>query len=276
MLGKLLKYEWRSSWRVIAAMNCFLILVTLLGIFSFRSTIIQSDNQALNILGVLTLIFYYLSIVVISVAVLIYMALRFYRNLYGDEGYLMHTLPVTASQHIISKILVAVGSYLVTLIVIILSVFSLAFSLFSAIDPTVDISGEISKGWEAVLPAIREAINMPLWLYFTLFAIGCVISLFSSVLMIYASISIGQMFVKHKVMGSILAYIGIYILEQTVMSYIALPQSISSMVNNTSEEMSLSAVLNSSFLSSFIISAIFGVGFYIVTLVLMKKKLNMD
>ena len=32
---------------------------------------------------------------------------RYYRNLYGDEGYLMNTLPVTPAQHVWAKLICA-------------------------------------------------------------------------------------------------------------------------------------------------------------------------
>ena len=47
----------------------------------------------------------------------IYIAVRFYKNLYTDEGYLMHTLPVTPRQLLVSKLTVgSLWSFLVTIL----------------------------------------------------------------------------------------------------------------------------------------------------------------
>ena len=154
MLRKLLKYEWKSSWRIILAMNCFLLLVTLLGMFSFRALFAENQLEVVQIFGVLSLILYYLTIIVIIFAVLIFMGVRFYRNLYGDEGYLMHTLPVSVHAKVLSKLFVTVAFYLITTIAIILSVISLAFSLITYAEPTVDLAAEIAKLWREVQPIL--------------------------------------------------------------------------------------------------------------------------
>lgn len=276
MLRKLLKYEWKSSWRIILAMNCFLLLVTLLGMFSFRALFAENQLEVVQIFGVLSLILYYLTIIVIIFAVLIFMGVRFYRNLYGDEGYLMHTLPVSVHAKVLSKLFVTVAFYLITTIAIILSVISLAFSLITYAEPTVDLAAEIAKGWREVQPILEQELGMNLGLYGFLIIIGVIVGTFSAILMIYAAISIGQMFGRHKVMGSIVSYIGLYILQQTITSIITLPFTIDKTINSIEDAASFGAIMNSSLLSGFAISAVFGVFYYILTVVLMKNKMNLD
>ena len=276
MLRKLLKYEWKSSWRIILAMNCFLLLVTLLGMFSFRALFAENQLEVVQIFGVLSLILYYLTIIVIIFAVLIFMGVRFYRNLYGDEGYLMHTLPVSVHAKVLSKLFVTVAFYLITTIAIILSVISLAFSLITYAEPTVDLAAEIAKGWREVQPILEQELGMNLGLYGFLIIIGVIVGTFSAILMIYAAISIGQMFGRHKVMGSIVSYIGLYILQQTITSIITLPFTIDKTINSIEDAASFGAIMNSSLLSGFVIAAVFGVFYYILTVVLMKNKMNLD
>ncbi len=276
MLRKLLKYEWKSSWRIILAMNCFLLLVTLLGMFSFRALFAENQLEVVQIFGVLSLILYYLTIIVIIFAVLIFMGVRFYRNLYGDEGYLMHTLPVSVHAKVLSKLFVTVAFYLITTIAIILSVISLAFSLITYAEPTVDLAAEIAKGWREVQPILEQELGMNLGLYGFLIIIGVIVGTFSAILMIYAAISIGQMFGRHKVMGSIVSYIGLYILQQTISSIITLPFTIDKAINSIEDAASFGAIMNSSLLSGFAIAAVFGVFYYILTVVLMKNKMNLD
>lgn len=276
MLRKLLKYEWKSSWRIILAMNCFLLLVTLLGMFSFRALFAENQLEVVQIFGVLSLVLYYLTIIVIIFAVLIFMGVRFYRNLYGDEGYLMHTLPVSVHAKVLSKLFVTVAFYLLTTIAIILSVISLAFSLITYAEPTIDLAAEIAKGWREVQPILEQELGMNLGLYGFLIIIGVIVGTFSAILMIYAAISIGQMFGRHKVMGSIVSYIGLYILQQTITSIITLPFTIDKTINSIEDAASFGAIMNSSLLSGFAIAAVFGVFYYILTVVLMKNKMNLD
>jgi hypothetical protein len=276
MLKKLLKYEWKSSWRIILAMNCFLLLVTLLGMFSFRALFAENQLEVVQIFGVLSLILYYLTIIVIIFAVLIFMGVRFYRNLYGDEGYLMHTLPVSVHAKVLSKLFVTVAFYLLTTIAIILSVISLGFSLITYAEPTVDLAAEIAKVWREVQPILVQELGMDLGLYGFLIIIGVIVGTFSAILMIYAAISIGQMFGRHKVMGSIVSYIGLYILQQTVTSVITLPFTIDNTISNIEDAASFGALMNSTLTSSFVIAAVFGIFYYILTVVLMKNKMNLD
>lgn len=276
MLKKLLKYEWKSSWRIILAMNCFLLLVTLLGMFSFRALLSENQSDVLPILGVLSLILYYLTIIVIVFAVLIFMGVRFYKNFYGDEGYLMHTLPVSVHAKVLSKLLVTVAFYLITTVAIILSVIALGFSLVSYAEPDVNIAYEISKAWREVQPYIESELGMNLGLYGLFLVIGIIVATFSAVLMIYAAISIGQLFGRHKVMGSIISYIGLYIVQQTIGSIISLPYTLNLTVNATDDLASFGDVMNTTLLGSFVISAVFGIGFYIITVLLMKHKMNLD
>ena len=61
---------------------------------------------------------------------------------------------------------------------------------------------------------------IPFLLFYVLLSL---ISSFSSVLTAYAAISLGQLFAKHKVMASILCYIGFTMLIQIVTSILMIP-----------------------------------------------------
>lgn len=95
MLGKLIKHEWRAVWKVPGFVNLFLLLYTFAGILSLHSSIWESDNKIIETLLILATFFYFISIIVISFIVMVYITVRFFKNIYTDEGYLMHTLPVS-------------------------------------------------------------------------------------------------------------------------------------------------------------------------------------
>lgn len=97
MLSKLLKYEFKDTARVIPF---FYLIAAILS-----SMVFLSDKMHISWFritsSVLLLIFGFAIIVVTFVVVV----LRFYKNLYGDEGYLMFTLPVKPHLLLISKVM---------------------------------------------------------------------------------------------------------------------------------------------------------------------------
>ena len=107
MLKKLFKYDVRSIWRYF-----WLIAVAVLGLSvtsafmlhhaltldpadSFEGTVLTFEMMG----AVLSMVLIVGSIVVTEVLLFI----RFYKNLYSDEGYLTFTLPVTRKQLLFSK-----------------------------------------------------------------------------------------------------------------------------------------------------------------------------
>ncbi len=102
MLRKLLKYDMKyigrvMPWLYLAALASSLVLsVTILW---------ASKNENMTFLPVTLTFPFALLICAISVSGFIMLAVRIYKNLYSDEGYLTFTLPATAKQHILSKVL---------------------------------------------------------------------------------------------------------------------------------------------------------------------------
>ena len=131
-------------------------------------------------------------------ATIIIVIMRFYKGLLGDEGYLMHTLPVKPWQLITSKGLVAAGVVLISIIVAMLSLALLTGISNLSIIP--DIIGEIAK-------AIKADAKFLLILIEALILI--VISLLKSIYQVYASLAIGQLASKHRILLSLGAYIGL-------------------------------------------------------------------
>ena len=91
MLGKLMKYDLKSMFKVFVPL--WLALLAVSGVNRFT---IQFDSNAI-IGGLPTVIFMILyvgliiAVMVVAVALII---MRFYHGLLKDEGYLMFTLPV--------------------------------------------------------------------------------------------------------------------------------------------------------------------------------------
>ena len=127
MLRKLMKYELRATGRIFLPFFGALIVLSLLNklFYSNRAenmmrTLRQNGKGLpIEITRVISMALFIFLICAIFMLAAIVMIQRFYKNLLGDEGYLMFTLPVRPWQLITSKAAVScmwlVVSGLVTL-----------------------------------------------------------------------------------------------------------------------------------------------------------------
>lgn len=116
MLSKLLKYEFKATGRIYGGLYlAILAAAALLGAF-FRFPALVSDFP----IAVVTIV-YLMLCVAIAVITALTIIQRFTRNLLGREGYLMHTLPVTPAQLILSKLISSMVWLLCSILVIALS-----------------------------------------------------------------------------------------------------------------------------------------------------------
>ena len=99
MLGKLMKYEFKSMGRIFLPIYVTLIIIAVVNrVFRIGNLEVGFAISAF----ILVLLFMGLGCVTI-----IEIIQRFNKNLLKDEGYLMFTLPVTSTQLIMSKLLIS-------------------------------------------------------------------------------------------------------------------------------------------------------------------------
>ncbi len=124
MLGKLLKYNLKDSFKKISVFYCLAIFFSLLTrlFFSFENSFIL--NIIASILNGITISM----IINILINNLIRVWVRFSQNLYGDESYLTHTLPVTKNSIYLSKILTSIIVLFTSVLVIALTMFIAYYS----------------------------------------------------------------------------------------------------------------------------------------------------
>lgn len=275
MLTKLMKYEWKSIWRVLLIINAFTVIMTVIGLCTiyppFFGQVSFTDESAIPI--ILSLLLYYITILGVSIAAWIYIAIRFYKNTYSNQGYLTHTLPVTPRQLLISRIVIHSIFYVVTSFLVMLSVLTLCI-------PLVLLSEGVSMQftWQVLTASCVELFGMPPISLGICFLMIMIVGSISSTVMVYCAIAIGQTFQKHKVMASILCYVALYFLLQTVVSILILPQTISFTLNsaNAAFGFQMGSYMRSILLISLVSSLISGIVFYIITEILISKKLNLD
>jgi len=284
MLGKLTKYELKSTVNTFLLIyGAVLVLAVLNRIFySFDYREFYNYGEAATSLswigGMLTGIFttiYVLMIVAMFVAVTISVIMRFYKNMFGSEGYLMHTLPVKPWEHIVSKMLASsvwmLGSFVVTaLSVFVLLTHPEAFRV-------------LSEGWREFVVVVRDVpFN---W---TPIIIECVIVFIMAVigwqLPIYASICIGQLWGKHRILGAFIAYFIISTVTQIISGFAVAGSSFNfarAMENaNYHDEFEIMTLgmnyFHTIMVISIVLSLLFMAAYFVISNHIMTRKLDLE
>lgn len=219
MLGKVLKYEMKSLARPFLPLFGGFLAVTLLCKLSFEAAsanVIRTD--ILELISLLFVTLYAIYAVVLFVMTAVFIVSHYYRTMAGTRGYLSHTLPVKTNTLIHAKLLAALIWPAIAFLVLVLSfaVFALGHVSFGGLGRMAadffQILGELLT--ELFTGEISEYVNMPL---LTVELILCVIAeILSFPMMVYASIAVGQLFLKHRVLWSVAVYFGNYIILKII------------------------------------------------------------
>lgn len=281
MLKKLFKYEWKFFWKVPTVINSFLIIMTIIGVISLASPFWEMDIAGIEIMLGLAVFFYILAIAACSIGVTAYIAIRYYKNVYTDEGYLTNTLPVTARQIVLSKLCTGVIWSFITGIIVIASILSLVYTAMLSYED-IDIIYELSRGFSDFLPSFKDSVGIDFFLFLFLSLIYTVLSTALSILKIYVAIALGQLFTRHKVAGAVIWYIGEYVVFEIITSFLYQMPSYSNGLFYTFFSVGMSYNYNfaDSALSVLLISIgltfAFCAGLYFITEHMLKNQLNLD
>ena len=201
MLGKLLKYDMKSMFRVFIPLWLALLAVSFINHYT-----IKFDSNAIvgTIPTVIFMILYVgliMAVMVVSVALII---MRFYNGLLKDEGYLMFTLPVRPWQLVTSKCITAT-------VIVVLS-FVAGFLSLGIVTLNASVVPDFFKALHHALPHITG--DMVVTVVLTLLLI--LAAIIASVTHVYASLALGHLAHSHRVGWSFLAFIGINIVFSTL------------------------------------------------------------
>ncbi|MGL5439329.1 MAG: hypothetical protein ACRDA4_02955 [Filifactoraceae bacterium] len=214
MLGKLLKYEFKSTSRVMLPLYLMLMGLAVVNGFYFKNLVAKSANMNFsdNLIGSILVFAFFAIIVAILVITIYYVVTRFYKNLLGEEGYLMFTLPVKTSSLVKSKMMFAVIWTMVSYFIIILCmvIIGLIMSNFS-FSEIVDNIGKVIYEFQ-----LNSEINI--YLAGIMIFLVYIVSTLLGLLNIYLAMAIGHLRNKGRIMTSIGAYIGIIIIIQIITS----------------------------------------------------------
>lgn len=274
MLKKLLKYEWKDTRRLLLPINLAIVAFTIVGCILINTAVFDTELGVVLALG-LTL-FYSLIIVVFSSITTIYLYVRFYRNLYTREGYLMHTLPVTPTELFHSKLIVGFFWFCLNSILIILSFAALGAAAGFHASNTI-LADELSSIELSV--SISEIIGCPLPVFLLWILLLMVVSSLFSVLMEYVSVLIGQQMNSNRLAMSLVVYFGMYMVVQVVSSVAAMVPSFfltEEALETESFLPTLSQMFRILFPSMTMFYLALSLVFYLVCRKLLKRSVNLD
>lgn len=110
MLGKLMKYEWKATWKFILIANLMITVMTIMANVTVKLDFFSYEQpNVIQFIAIMVMMTYILSMFAMIIGVAIFLVYRFYTSTYSDQGYLLHTLPVDKHHIIIAKVLVKIG-----------------------------------------------------------------------------------------------------------------------------------------------------------------------
>lgn len=205
MLGKLVKYDFKYGIKIFTILQAILIFACILGRLLFMNKVDYNSNTN-TLVSFLALFFVTFTMLfsAIEFGVLFLVAIRFYRNLFTDEGYLTWTLPATPIQQLGAKIISGSSWYILS-------------TLVGSAGLLILVTG---KNTLAAYAKVADEIETTLGMSVPYYA-GCLLllTLFCSaggVILLYLSIAIGQLFPGHRVLCSIVTYFCITTVTQIV------------------------------------------------------------
>lgn len=268
MLGKLIKHEWKAVGKILAIVHIALVLMAIIGKIMLSIDVLSEAWLLWRML----LLIYIFSVIAVGVGTHIYLAVRFYKNMYTDEGYLSFTLPVKPWQHIFSKTLVSSiwilidGVAIIGSIVILVMYKGMGTEFVDVLNVIMEELGEVGMFgvWSVILTVITA-----------------ILSLVSIPLTYYIAISVGQLFNTHKMLASVVAY---FIIVNVIQAIGTLSSAVLILkVDETAEVQTASAnileelgVYNDMISLGMVEQLVMAVAFWLIINYIMNKRLNLE
>ena len=243
MFWNLVRYEFKNvnKW-FLALYAAVLSLSVIIGIQGSSLSSTYYQDKGVVMLVFLSLVFGGL-VITLSISTLILIIQRFKGSVYDRRGYLTLTLPVSEHQILSSKLLGAFVWSLTSTLVFLLSL----YIIVAMIQP------------DAFLSNFAEFFLKNYLDDFWLALISYIVNTLASILCIYFSISIGQLFNEYRTALAVVAYIAI----QIVLGFITL---------NLRIDFDYNWVLSFEIFKDLILSLVFYLGTYYI----IKNKVNLQ
>lgn len=278
MLIKLIKYDIRADYKKYALTSAVILLLSFavrLADIKFGDLSDDSDWKFLfEFLGAALMLLCGVALLM----TIVFSAVRYQKKMYSDEGYLMNTLPVKPSLHIFSSILT---TFIWTVLIIAVDFLALIIA-----------AGGFAF-WEGFLTPF-----VYIWNYDRLFALNSfgymIFTPLTMMLTLIFTINFGYLFRSHRIAAGIGGYVGLCIISQilTAIIYFLLGKAnvnakISGIFTENPNYFSsnesfqrvigeLAKLNEGSYIPSFIANLILFSALFIISVYILKKKINLD
>lgn len=266
MLGKLVKYDLKAAAKIFILIHAVYMIICFAARFLYMDKLnFTEPTEPLIFSLILFISLMTLLVSALSIVTCLQVAFRFYRNLFSKEGYLSWTLPASGPQHLWAKIISGYILMAADLIIIAIGILLLV------------TGSNVTTAYGKVADEVTAELGLPLsTIVLILFAV-CLVSCISSVIMIYFSVVIGQLFPSHRVLGAIAAYfITSFIIQIISVIFMLLlgyfPGYNTALINGKDMMDYIFRLLALSFILMLVITA----AQYIASHYIMKKKINLQ
>lgn len=205
MLGKLIKYDLKANIRLFSILHALLLAACIFGRFAFvrKMDLTASTPSAFtNIL--LTFSGFVLLFSAVSFGTYILVAVRYYKDLFTDQGYLTWTLPATPTQQLWSKI-ISGGIW-----------FFLDVLILGAALVVLLSTPNVSALYSEMSADVAAKLGMPLLQYMSIIYVFCLLITPLGPLTLYMCIAVGQLFPSHRILGAVVSYFVVNFITQII------------------------------------------------------------
>lgn len=265
MLTKIMKNELICTSRILGPLYLVFLLCTFVGKVEKSVELFDFHNPVSDFVRDVLTALYGSFLFATFLFTCIYLIVRFYKSMFGTEGYLTFTLPVKTTTILNGKILIGLLWLLINGLLIFLSIVLLALTPANL----TAIVGSLDHVREAVLNA---GYSLPSFLFWGIVLTAS--SAICSMMIVIVSFSIGQLANSHRIMLSSLAFIGIMILLQTIDNLINLNQFSNRAFLSGNITLSFSAPLSIEL--AVVLNIVLTIVFYLVSNRLLSKHLNLQ
>ena len=285
MIKKLCKYEFRSIGRTLIPIYIAVIAVSIITSFTmginieynrnYNNILDNGVNLVYQLQGIFTVVMslaYFAVMVALFVLTFVIILQRFYKGLLCDEGYLMFTLPVKPWQLITSK---GITAFVISILSGIVSCISIFIMMIGALPQPFKFLAQFFslENWSMFFTRLNEVV--PMWgIYLFEFIILVIVSSLASLYQVYASMAIGHLAKKNRILMSVVAYIVISMILSFIGGIFGVFSAFT--MQNLIYINAGEAFLHALLIFSIIISIIECVVFFVITERILSKKLNLE
>ena len=260
MLGKVLKYDLKALCRYLIPLYAVLfglgIMIRLLGFFDNVSIIAIICGLMMVALVVLSCLSFVLNGI---------FSVKYYlENLFKDEGYLTHTLPVKKGTLLFSKVLASLVTFSMTALVLIISLIVAFYQKGLFVD---------------VVKVLNLSIyGMSVYEFLLFMIVYGIIGYVATILMVYAAIAIGYSRSSNKLVSSVVwGLIFYFVMEFLYLGLLGIIMIINpTFISNLDNSVFMMKDLITFFSIFMVFTALIGGVYYYISYRFMDKKLNLE